>query len=80
MHNGEMEMTTTERSAFDNTSPSHSPDQLTQSTAVSVLPLMQAIFPSEEQKIENILQQIEEHKQPGGAQRGIRPGELNFNQ
>ena len=57
-------MTTTERSAFDNTSPSHSPDHVTQSTAVSVsaLPLMQAIFPSEEQKIENILQQIEEHK------------------
>ena len=55
---------TDERSAFENTSPTRSPSHLLQPTSISSLPLMQAIFPSEEQKIENILQQIEEHKQP----------------
>jgi len=58
-----------------------------QPTSVSAaMPLMQAIFPSEEQKIENILQQIEAHKQPAGggaaqrSQHHHRPGELTFNQ
>ena len=74
LHSGEAEVSlvganTTERSAFENTSPSRSPDQfaasnaISQSAALNALPLIQAIYP-EEQKIENILAQIEEHKQP----------------
>ena len=51
-----------ERSAFEATSPTRSTEQLISSTSVNNLPLMQAILTTEEQKIENILQQIEEHK------------------
>lgn len=55
----------TERSAFETSSPTRSTtDQILQSASAQNLPLMQAILSTEEQKIENILQQIEEHKQP----------------
>ena len=53
MHLGEGESftganMTDERSAFENASPTRSPSHLLQPTSISSLPLMQAIFPSEE--------------------------------